>query len=165
MSCNVSQHLPSDDSVDEDVERVVHSDMRIARDLRPTGRGRSRRRFRPNEHYDLQLETDEGEVVILKAYRRGGGDLMAELHHHSVKIRALHTHDGHRNPGSRHILPNGHMHFPTTQFPLVVGRSSYAYESLCTEEQELVLFIDDICALLDIQLGPFQLILDAVRRK
>ena len=165
MSCDVSQHLPKEDSPDVEVERIVHSGMRIARDLRPTGRSRSRRRFRPKEHYDLQLETDEGNVVILKAYRRRGGDLMAELHHHSVKMRALHTHNGHRNPNSQHHLPNGHMHFPTIQFPLVAGKSSYAYESPCTEDQELALFIDQICALFNIRLGPFQLILDAVRRQ
>ena len=165
MSCDIPQYLPPDDSVDEDVERIVHSGMRIVRDLRPTGRGRSRRRFRPKDYYDLQLESDEGNVVLLKAFRRRGGDLMAELHHHSVKMRALHTHEGHRNPGSQHYLPNGHMHFPTIQFPLVVGKSSYAYESPCTNDHELVLFIDEICALLDIQLGPFQLILDAVGRQ
>ena len=90
---------------------------------------------------------------------------MAELHHHSVKIRALHTHEGHRNPCSQHYLPNGHMHFPTIQFPLIVGRSSYAYEYSCTDDHELVLFIDEICALLNIQLGPFQLILDTAKRQ
>ena len=72
MSCDVSQYLPSDDSVDDDIERIVHSRLRIARDFRPTGRGRSRRRFRPKEHYDLQLESDQGNVVLLKAFRRRG---------------------------------------------------------------------------------------------
>ena len=165
MSCDVTQHLPDDDSRDDEVERLVHSRMQIVRDLRPTGRGRPRRRFRPKENYDFLMETDEGDVVILRAYRRRGGDLMADLHHHSIKLRALHTHDGHRNPGSPDRLPNGHMHFPSTQFPLVTGKSSYAYESPCSEDQELALFVDEICALLDIKLGPFQLILDAVRNR
>ena len=165
MSCAVTQHLPEDDSSDVEAERLVHSSMRIVKDLRPTGRERSRRRFRPKEYYDFQLETDEGDVVILRAYRRKGGDLMADLHHHSTKVRALHTHEGHRNPGSPHRLPNGHMHFPSAHFPLVTGKSSYAYESPCSDGQELVFFIDEICALLDIRLGPFQLTLDAVRNR
>lgn len=165
MSCEVTQYLPQDDSSDDESERLVHSNMRIVRDLRATGRSRTRRRFRPKEHYDFQLETDEGDVISLRAYRRRGGDLIADLHYHSVKMRALHTHEGHRNPRSQHRLPNGHMHFPTTHFPLVTGKSSFAYESPCSDDQELVLFIDDFCALLGIELGPFQLTLDAVRSR
>ena len=88
---------------------------------------------------------------------------MADLYHQSVKMRALHTHEGHRNPGDRYSLHNGHVHFPTLAFPLVYGKSSYAYESDCSDSEDLVLFIELFCALLDIELGSFQLIIDSVR--
>ncbi len=165
MSCDVAQYLPPDDSPDIEAERIVHSRMRIARDLHPARGGRPRRRFRPKENFELQIESDEGDMVILRAYRRKGGDLMAELHHKSVKMRALHTHEGHRNPGCRHPLPNGHMHYPSTKHPLVYRYRSYAYELPCSDDENLVLFIDTFCALLDIQLGAFQLTLESARRQ
>ncbi len=161
MSCNVAQYLPQDDSPDIEVEQIVHSDMRIVRDLQASGRGRSRRRFRPKEHFELQIESDRDAMLLLRAYRRKGGDLMAELHHQSVKMRALHTHEGHRNPGCRHPLPDGHMHFPSVRYPLESGPLSYAYELDCPDDDHLVIFIDRFCALLDIQLGPFQLTLNS----
>ena len=90
---------------------------------------------------------------------------MADLYHRSVKIRALHTHEGHRkiHPRERYSLPNGHIHFPTLDFPLVYGRSSYAYESDCSDSENLALFVELFCALLDIELGSFQSIIDAAR--
>ena len=160
MSCDVAQYLPPDDDPDAEVERIVHSRMRIIRDLQFGGRGR---RFRPKENLELQIETNEGNVALLRAYRRKGGDLMADLYHQSVKMRALHTHEGHRNPGERYSLPNGHVHFPTLAFPLVYGRSSYAYESDCSDSEDLALFVELFCALLDIELGSFQLIIDSAR--
>ena len=163
MSCNVDQYLAQGDSPDSEVEQIVHSPMRIARDLQASGRRRSRRSFRPKEIFELQLESDEGNVVLLRAYRRKGGDLIAELHLQSVKMRALHTHEGHRNPGCRHPLPDGHMHFPSVAFPLAEGKSSYAYELDCSDDECLVNFIDQFCAILDIQLGPFQLTLNSTR--
>ena len=59
MSCDVyiSQCLLEDDCPNEDVEQLVHSSMRIVRDLRPTGRGRSGRRLRPREIFELQVES------------------------------------------------------------------------------------------------------------
>lgn len=163
MSCDVDQYLPQGDSPDLEVERIVHSRMRIVRDIQASGRRRSRRSFRPKEIFELQLESDDGDVVLLRAYRRKGGDLMAELHHQSVKMRALHTHEGHRNPRCRLSLPDGHMHFPSVIFPLAEGKSSYAYEMDCSNDEHLVNFIDKFCAILDIQLGPFQLTLDSTR--
>ena len=163
MSCAVNRYLPADDSSDDEVERTVHSGMRIVRDRQPIGKGRPRRRFRPKENFELEIESDLGNVVLLRAFRRKGGDLIAELHHQSVKLRSLHTHEGHLNPGLQDRFPNGHMHFPTVDFPLVERKSSYAYELNCSDDKELVLFIDDFCALFDIQMGPFQLILDTVR--
>ena len=160
MSCDVAQYLPPDDSPDDDVERIVHSRMRIVRDLQFSAR---RRRFRPKGNLELQIETNEDNVVLLRAYRRKGGELIAELHYQFVKMRALHTHEGHRNPGCRHSLPNGHMHFPSVAFPLVEGKSSYAYELDCSDDEHLANFIDQFCAILDIQLGPFQLTLNSTR--
>ena len=163
MSCDVAQYLPFGDSPDVEVERIVHSRMKIVGNFQPRERRRPRRSFRPRENFELEIESDEGNLVLLKAYRRKGGDLMAELHHRSVKIRALHTHEGHRNPGCGHSLPDGHMHFPSVGYPLVAGQSSHAYESPCSDDEEVVPFIDLFCALMDIRLGPFQLTLDAAR--
>lgn len=163
MSCDVDQYLPQGDSPDFEVERIVHSPMRIVRDLQTSGRRRSRRSLRPKEIFELQLESDNGNVILLRAYRRKGGDLMAELHNQSIKMRALHTHEGHRNPGCRHSLPDGHMHFPSVAFPLAEGKSSYAYELDCSNDEHLVNFIDQFCAIFDIQLGPFQLTLNSTR--
>ena len=160
MSCDVAQYLPFGDDPDVEVERIVHSRMRIVRHLQFSGR---RRRFRPKENFELQIETNEGNVVLLQAYRRKGGDLMADLYHQSVKTRALHTHEGHRNPGDRYSLHNGHIHFPTLTFPLAYGRSSYAYESDCSDSEDLALFVELFCDLLDIELGSFQLIIDSVK--
>ncbi len=163
MSCDVTQYLPPSDSPNAEVERIVHSRMRIIRDLQSTRMSHPRRRFRPKENFELQIETNEGNVVLLRAYRRKGGDLIADLYHQSVKMRALHTHEGHRNPEDRYSIPNGHIHFPTLAFPLVYGRSSYAYESDCSDSENLALFVELFCALLDIELGSFQLIIDSAR--
>ena len=89
--------------------------------------------------------------------------MIGDLYHQSVKMRALHTHEGYRNPGEPFSLHNGHVHFPTLAFPLVYGRSSYAYESDCSDSEDLVLFVELFCALLDIELGSFQLIIDSAR--
>ena len=112
----------------------------------------------------LQVESDlHDDPLILRAYRQRNG-LYAELYYQAVKIRALHTHDGHRNPGDRFHLLNGHMHFPTVEFPLIANRSSYAYEVNCSAEVDLVEFINLFCDLLNIKLGSFQATLDSVRR-
>ena len=163
MSCDVAQYLSLADSPDAEVERIVHSRMRIIRNIRPSEGNRSRRRFRPKEHLELQIESDASNGVSLRVHRRKGGDLMADLYHQSVKMRALHTHEGHRNPGDHYSLPNGHIHFPTVSFPLVYGRSSHAYESDCSDEEDLPFFVELFCAMLDIELGPFQLIVDSAR--
>ena len=164
MSCDVTQCLPPDEVPDHEVERIVHSGKRIVKDLRPTGRRRSGGRLRPKEIFELQVETDQGNELLLKTYKEGR-EMIAELHHESAKIRALHTHEGHLNPGCRQPLPNGHMHFPTNSYPLGTGPSSYAYEIPCSDEENLVLFIELFCALLDIELGAFQTTLDSATRR
>ena len=160
MSCDVAQCLPPDVVPDPEVERIVHSGKRIVEDLRPAGRRRSGRRLRPKEIFELRVESDQGDELLLKAYKEGG-EMIAELHYESDKIRALHTHEGHLNPGWQQPLPNGHMHFPTNRYPLVRGASSYAYEIPCSDEENLVLFIELFCALLDIELGALQTTLDS----
>ncbi len=166
MSCDVyiSQCLLEDDCPNEDVEQLVHSSMRIVRDLRPTGRGRSGRRLRPREIFELQVESNRGDDLMLKAYKERR-QMIAELHYRSTKIRALHTHEGHRNPRCPRPLPNGHMHFPTNNYPLGGGPSSYAYEIPCSDEENLVFFIGLFCAELDIELGAFQMTLDSATRR
>ena len=164
MSCDVDQYLPQGDSPDSEVEQIVHSPMRIVRDLRARGRRRSRRSFRPKEIFELQVESDQSDELVLRAYKEGL-EMIAELYNGSDKIRALHTHDGHRNPGCRHSLPDGHMHFPTNNYPLITGDSSYAYEFPCSDEENLVLFVGLFCAELDIELRAFQITLDSALRR
>ena len=53
--------------------------------------------------------------------------------------------------------------FLQSAFPLAEGKSSYAYELDCSNDEHLVNFIDQFCAILDIQLGPFQLTLNSTR--
>ena len=162
MSCNIyiSQCLPEDDSPDAEVERIVHLGMRIVGDARRDRRSRSRRRLRPKENLEFQVESDQGHDLLLKAYKEGG-NLIAELHYQSVKMRALHTHEFHHNPRCRQPLPNGHMHFPTNRYPLGTGPSSYAYETHCSDEESLALFLELFCALLNIESRSFQTTLDS----
>ena len=164
MSCDVGQYLPQDVAPDPEVERIIHSGKRIVGDLKSIGARRTGRRRRPQENYELQVESDQGDGLVLRAYKEGR-EMIAELHSGPDKIRALHTHDGHRNPQFPERLPNGHMHFPTNDYPLVPKNSSFAYEILCSEEDSLALFIELFCAELDIQMGPFQMTLDSARRR
>lgn len=164
MSCDVyiSQRLQGDDHPNEEVERIVHSGLRIVGDVQLRRRG-LQGRLRSREDMRLRVDSDAGEELLLNAFRRGGGDLMAELYFGDLKMRALHTHDDHLNPDG-YLMPNGHMHFPTYRFPLTRGNSSYAYEVDCTDDVELSEFVDIFCALLDIQKGNFQLPLPTQRR-
>ena len=163
MACDVAQYLPQDDFADEEAERIVHSNLCVVRAVNRSGSARNRRRFRPKEVVELLVEWDQGDHLLLRAYRRGGGDLMAELHHRDVKVRSLHTHVGHRNPGGFYSLPDGHMHFPSTAFPMLNKSDTYAYELDCTDDDSLVDFILLFCDLLDIGRGNFQVTFDAAR--
>ena len=162
MSCNIyiSQCLPEDDSPDAEVERLVHLGLKIVGNARHDGRSRSRRRLRPKENFEFRVESDQGHDLLLKVYKEGG-NLIAELHHQSVKMRALHTHEFHHNPRCRQPLPNGHMHFPTSTYPLSTAPSSYAYEIHCSDEENLAHFLALFCALLNIELGAFQTTVDS----
>lgn len=162
MSCNVGQYLPPDDSPDDDIERIVHSNLDIMGNV--PSPSRSSGKFRSKERLELRVESDVADDLVLRAYRRKGGDLMAELHYQNAKIRALHTHYGHRNPGSNEVLPNGHMHFPTVKRPLAKGSSSYAYELDCSDDEGLFDIVISFCALLNIHTGNFHLPLDSYGR-
>ena len=154
MSCylSISQCLPEDDWPDGEVERLVHSNLRIVGDAQP----KRPARLRSREHLRLRVESDTGEDLLLNVFRRGGGDLMAELYFRDLKMRALHTHDGHLNPDGN-LTPNGHMHFPTHRFPLTRGNSSYAYDLDCSDDVTLYQFVEIFCFSLEIDLGNFQL--------
>ena len=156
MSCNVGLYLPLDDSPDDDVERIVHSNLEIVGKAPSPSRGP--RKFRSKEGLELRVESSVANDLVLRAYRRKGGDLMAELHYQNAKIRALHTHYGHRNPGSNEVLPNGHMHFPTLKSPLVESSSSYAYELDCSDDEGLFDIVISFCAILNINTGSFHLL-------
>ena len=162
MSCDVSQYLPEDDHPNEEVERIVHSSLRIVGEVQIRRRGQQER-LRSREDLRLRVESDSGEELLLNAFRRRGEDLMAELYFRDLKMRALHTHDDHLNPDG-YLMPNGHMHFSSCRSPLTRGNSSYAYEVDCTDDVELNEFVDIFCALLNIQKGNYQLPLPTQRR-
>lgn len=103
--------------------------------------------------------SDEANGLLLVAYKTKN-ELYAELHWDDVKIRALHTHPGHCNPGCWSPMPDGHMHFPTYRFPLIGNRSTYAYVEDCDDYHDLNSFVEKFCALLNIELDTYQLILE-----
>ena len=164
MAFNLDQYLPQDVAPDLDVERIIRLGKRIVGEFKSSRARRTGRRPRPVEILELQVESDQGDELVLRAYKEGH-EMIAELHNGPDKIRALHTHDGHRNPMHPERLPNGHMHFPTNDYPLIAGNSSFAYEIPCSEEDNLILFIELFCAEIDIQMGPFQTTLDSARRR
>lgn len=163
MSCGVAQYLSPGDSPDVEVERIVHSNLEIVGNA--PSPNRSSRKFRSKELLELRVESSAADDLVLRAYRRKGGDLIAELHYQNTKIRALHTHYGHRNPGSNEVLPNGHMHFPTVKHPLVEGSNSYSYELYCSDDEKLSDIVISFCALLNIHTGNFHLPLDSYGRR
>ena len=103
--------------------------------------------------------SEEGHLLLLVGYRTKE-ELYAELHWNDIKIRALHTHPRHRNPGSRSRMADGHMHFPTSKYPLIGHRSSYAYEEDCNDWSDLNSFIEVFCTMLNIELDTYQLVLE-----
>ena len=163
MSCNVGQYLPEDDSPRIQIERVLHLNLRS---LPPThqGRGRRGRSFIPKRQLEIEVVSNEGDRMSLKAYRWKGG-LVAELHIGNEKLRSFHTHSGHRHPHGCYRMTNGHMHFPTNKFPLVYGGNSYAYEQHCSDADCLNTFVELFCSLLNISIDTFQLFLGTGGRR
>ena len=155
MACDVGQYLSPGDSVVDELEEIVHSNLAALVDGR--GSDAAGRRLAPNRSYDIHVTSNGRPGFRLKAYANPVGHLFAELHYGSRKIRALHTHEGHKNPKGQDELPNGHMHFPTHRHPLVSDRLQYAYEVCCDEYDPLDVFLLCFCDLLGIKIDPSQL--------
>ncbi len=153
MGCDVGQYLPIDDSPVVAVERIVHL-SKVAFPTRP----RARRGFAPTNKIELLVDTPEGSLDLV-AYGDRKGDFFAELHDGNVKLRSLHTHYGHRNPGAPEgtRLENGHMHFPSERYPLITSGYEYGYPIELPKFDYpydiLLFFCDD----LDIQIDRMQL--------
>ena len=159
MPCNVGQYLPPGECPDCQIEYVLHSGLEVLAP-QPEGHGRRRRRksFAPGNRIEYPVVSAEGHLLKLIAYSKNG-ELYAELHWGDAKIRALHTHIGHRNPGHGCPMADGHMHFPTSNYPLIGSRSTYAYEQDCDDFQDLNAFVIAFCALLNIEWDALQLVL------
>ena len=114
---------------------------------------------------ELSVITEEGHYLNLLSYMTKGGDLYTELHHGDIKLRSLHTHPGHRNPGEYDEAPDGHMHFPKTLYPLIGGRNTYAYEVDCPGMDSTTDLVSFFCTILDINLDSLQLQMDTGGRQ
>lgn len=163
MSCDVGQYLTGGDEPESEVERLVHLDKWTVPTAGRHRRG-GRRSFMPRGARELEVRTSEGHELHLLAYRAGRIGLVAELHHGDVKLRSMHNHYGHRNPGSEVVMDNGHIHFPTERFPLIKSKSTYAYEVECPDD-DILDFLDTFCALLNISIDVLQMTLEAGGRR
>ena len=164
MACNVGQYLPDNDQPLEETERIVHLPKRAypRSNRRRQGRGSS---YVPRTRLEMSVFTYDGHELTLVAYRNKWQELYAELHMGDRKIRSLHTHQGHRNPSHEEEMSNGHMHFPTEQFPLAENRSQYAYEVDCDDMDRLTDIVQYFGALLDIEIDALQLQLEQGGRR
>lgn len=157
MCCDVGQYVPQGDCPDSKIENILHSNLQVLSPAARTSR-RGRRSFAPGGRIELPVLSADGRSLLLVAYR-AKEEFYAELHWNEIKLRALHTHSGHRNPGSPERMPDGHMHFPTRQCPLIGNRSTYAYEEDCDYYHDLNSFVEAFCLLLNIDLEAYQLVL------
>jgi len=126
MSCNVAQYLPIDDSPVVGVELIVHLKMTAQQGRR---RGRGRGRFIPPQDIEFIITTQEGHTLHLTGYCiLEVEECHLSLHYGSTVLRKFDVHEGHINPHRLNDpITRMHMHFPSTSFPLVKHRSSYAY--------------------------------------
>lgn len=160
MSCNVSQYLPVDDAAVAEVEDIIHNSLTaIPRERRDRRRRRSRG-FLPPKSVELIVYTDQGQQLTLLAYETKSTDVYTELHRGDTKLRALHTHDGHRNPYPDNTEVDGcHMHFPSIKFALVVNKSSYAYELDCPDLHYSTDSVEFFCSEIGITIEGLQYLL------
>ena len=156
MACNVGQYLPDNDQPLEETERLVH--------LPKTGYPRGTRRrqgrgssFTPRNRLEMSVVTCKGQELTLLAYRNKWGEIFVELHRGDEKIRSLHTHQGHSNPGHGCPMSDGHMHFPTKQYPFISNKSQYAYEVDFPFIDQWVDVVQYFGGLLDIEIDALQL--------
>ncbi len=119
----------------------------------------------PKGALELPVVTEEGHQLNLLSYMRKGGELYTELHYGDIKLRSLHTHAGHRNPGEDQEMPDGHMHFPTTLYPLIGSKNTYAYEIDCPSMDSPTDLVSFFCTMLDIDLDSLQLHMDTGGRR
>jgi hypothetical protein len=155
MVCNVGQYLPPDDSPVAQVEHIVHLKMTAVQG-RPHGRGRGQ--FRPPQDIEFVINTQEGHTLHLAGYCDPEvEECHLGLHHGSTVLRKFEAHDGHVNPRHRNDpIARIHMHFPSTNFPLVTHRSSYAYSIDDGGFDDVVDCLNFFCAELGIDLSAWQ---------
>lgn len=155
MSCNVGQYLPSDDSPVTEVERIVHLKM-VAQQGRRRGRGHGN--FLPPQNVEFVITTQEGHTLHMTGYSRP--ELEAcylDLQQGRTILREFHAHDGHFNPGRRNDpVTRVHMHFPSSNFPLVENKSSYAYSIYDGGFDDITDGLDAFCSELGIDLNGWQ---------
>ena len=161
MPCEVGQYLPGDDQPIPDIERVIHLNQTA---LPTKARRRRRSALKPRGALELLVVTEEGHQLTLVEYVRKGSGLFVELHRGDEKWRSLHSHYGHRNPGSHDEIPDGHMHFPTEKCPLIGGKETYAYGVECPDLDTPDEFVQLFCAILNVNLDAMQLQLDTSGR-
>ena len=155
MSCNVAQYLPKEDSPVVDVETVVHSKMTAQQGRR---RGRGRGHFIPPQDIEFIIIAQEGHTLHLTGYCIPEvEECHLALHYRSTVLRKFDAHEGHMNPYRLNDpIARIHMHFPSTKFPLVKHRSSYAYSIDKDGFSDIVDSLDFFCAELDIDLSAWQ---------
>lgn len=154
MSCNIGQYLPADDSPITEVERVIHLQM-LAYPGRQRGR---RRRLLPPQEMELVVITQEGKTLSLSGvFLPELGSCYLSLSQGKTVFREFHAHEGHKNPKRRnHPITQLHMHFPTTNFPLIEYHSSYAYSLGEADFDNVEDCIKFMCIELDINVVEYQ---------
>lgn len=154
MGCDIWQYLPEEDEPEDWIETLVHKQKRWSPSRPSFPR---RRKVLPKGAVDSVVVTADGEQLQFVAYVEKGRNFIAELYFGETLLRSMHTHYGHRNPDSSGPFPDGHIHFPTVQYPLVVRGRSYAYEMLLPEDTEFVQFLQDFAAVINLDFPVTQL--------
>jgi len=155
MSCNVEQYLPIDDSPVEEVELIVHLKMTAQQGRR---RSRGRGHFLPPQNVEFVITTKEGHTLHLTGFCLTDLDeCHLALQQSKLVLRKFHAHDGHINPMRRnHSISRIHMHFPSTKFSLIEGRSSYAYSIDEDGFNDVADCLEFFCAELNIDMTGWQ---------
>ena len=150
MACEVGQYLPDGDDPEPRVEDLVHMEKRVLRGRPVLPR---RPKFMPRPVIELLVETPEGDRLQVLGFVEKGNRFVAELHFGDLKLRAMHTHPRHCNPGSSWHMSDGHIHFPTKEFP----QGRYAYEVYCPDDCEFLEFLQDFAAVINLDISDVQL--------
>ena len=155
MSCNVAQYLPIDDSPVAKVELVVHLKMTAQPGRR---RGRGRAHFIPPQDIEFIITTQEGHTLHLTGETGCQVEgICYNFNYGSTVLRKFDAHEGHINPSHRNDpITRIHMHFPSTNFPLVKHRSSYAYSIDEDGFDDVADCLNSFCTELDIDLNGWQ---------